>query len=102
MKRFIEQHYILQKNLMMIIGVCLSFYFCYHLMTGPRSYGTLQELESRISIVEKDLQIIQKQRENLAFKVSMMRPGSIDKDLAEEQIRKILGYTYEHEKILLH
>ena len=41
------------------------------------------------------------EREKLENKVVMMRPGSINKDLLEERIRSVLGYSYENEIILL-
>ncbi|MCB1532361.1 MAG: hypothetical protein KDJ35_05785 [Alphaproteobacteria bacterium] len=37
----------------------------------------------------------------LEDKVKMMRPGSINKDLLEEQVRLTLGYTHENEYVIV-
>ena len=101
MKRLIEKRYILRQNMMAVIGVCLSFYFCYHLVAGQRGYFRLISLESRITQVSAEHQELQAKREAVETKVVMMRPGSIDRDLLEERVRYVLGYRYADELILL-
>ena len=101
MKRFIEKRYVLRRNMMAVIGVCLSFYFCYHLIAGQRGYFRLISLESRIANISSEYESLKIEREAVEKKVVMMRPGSIDRDLLEERVRYVLGYTYDNEIILL-
>lgn len=101
MKKLIEKRYILRRNMMAVIGLCLSFYFCYHLVAGQRGYLSLISLESRIASVSEDYNAHKSEREALEKKVVMMRPGSIDRDLLEERARHVLGYRYHDELILL-
>ncbi len=101
MKRLIEQKYIFRQNLIVVIGVCLSFYFCYHLIAGERSYLRLISLNSQISTTEKQLDIASEQRTGMEEKVVMMRPGSVNRDLLEEQARSVLGFHYKDEKVLI-
>jgi cell division protein FtsB len=101
MKRLMEKRYILRRNMMAIIGLCLSFYFCYHLVAGQRGYLSLMSLESRIATVSSDYESHKTERQALEKKVVMMRPGSIDRDLLEERARHVLGYRYQDELILL-
>ena len=101
MKRLIEKRYILRKNLMAVIGICLSFYFCYHLVAGQRGYFRLMSLERQIVEVTAQHDTVKAEREAVEKKVVMMRPGSIDRDLLEERIRYVLGYRYADEFILL-
>lgn len=101
MKRFIEKRYILRRNMMAVIGICLSFYFCYHLIAGQRGYFRLISLESRIADVSSEYETLKNEREAVEKKVVMMRPGTIDRDLLEERVRYVLGYTYDNEVILL-
>jgi len=87
----------------MVAVICLSLmvYFCYHLLVGPRGYFKLKSLEYEIAKVEGELESLTAEREAIEKKVVMMRPGSIDRDLLEERIRKTLGYTGQQEYILL-
>ncbi len=100
-KRLIEQKYIFRQNLIVVIGVCLSFYFCYHLIAGERSYLRLISLNSQISTTEKQLELASTQRTGMEEKVVMMRPGSVNRDLLEEQARSVLGFHYKDEKVLI-
>lgn len=101
MKRLIEQKYVVRQNLIAVIGVCLSVYFCYNLMAGERSYLRLISLNHQISSTEKQYEIASANRTALEQKVVMMRPGSVNRDLLEEQSRKVLGYHYKDEKVLI-
>ncbi|HEU4838378.1 MAG TPA: septum formation initiator family protein [Micavibrio sp.] len=101
MKRLIEQRYVFRQNLIAVIGVCLSFYFCYHLIAGERSYLRLVSLNRQIDTTEKNYVISSKERQELEQKVVMMRPGSVNRDLLEEQARKVLGFHYKDEKVLI-
>lgn len=101
MKKLIEKRYILRRNILAVIGLCLSFYFCYHLVAGQRGYISLMSLESRIESVSVEYDAHKTEREALERHVIMMRPGSIDRDLLEERARYVLGYKYSDELILL-
>lgn len=101
MKRLIEQRYVFRQNLIAVIGVFLSFYFCYHLIAGERSYLRLVSLNRQIDATEKQYVMSAKEREALEQKVVMMRPGSVNRDLLEEQSRKVLGFHYKDEKVLI-
>lgn len=101
MKKLIEKRYVLRRNLMAVIGICLSFYFCYHLVAGQRGYLRLASLEYKIEKLSAEYEANRAEREKLEKRVVMMRPGTIDRDLLEEQARKMLGYRYDDELILL-
>lgn len=101
MKGFIEKRYILRRNMLAIIGVCLSFYFSYHLIAGHRGYVRLMALEQRVEDISAQYEQVKAEREAIEKKVVMMRPGSIDRDLLEERARYTLGYTMPDEVILL-
>ena len=101
MKRLIQQRYVVRQNLIAVIGVCLSFYFCYHLIAGERSYLRLISLNHQVATTEAQYEVASHERTALEQKVVMMRPGSVNRDLLEEQSRKILGFHYKDEKVLI-
>ena len=101
MRKLIENRHLLRRNMIAIIAISLSVYFAYHLVAGPRGYLKLQELEYQISQASVELDALEAERASIEKKVVMMRPGSIDRDLLEERVRYVLGYTSKDEYILL-
>lgn len=101
MKRLIEKRFTLRRHLMMIVGLCLSFYFAYHLVAGQRGYLSLMALERDIANVSAEYEANRAEREHLEKRVVMMRPGTICRDLLEERARHVLGFRNKDELILL-
>ena len=96
-----SHHRLIQRNLIAVIGLCLFLYFAYHIFQGNRSYFrliSLRETKQELLIEQEKLKA-----ERIAWesKVAKMRPNSIDPDLAEEQIRSVLGYHKPNEYRLL-
>ncbi len=101
MKRLLEQRYVMRKNFVTLMGMGLFLYFSYHLVQGERSYMRYISLTQSVQTLEQDTAHLQDQRKELEAKVSMMRPGSINRDLLEERARVVLGFRREGEKDVL-
>lgn len=101
MNKLYEHRYLIRQNLMLLIGICLCFYFTYHLIHGGRSVVRLISLGSSIDTMSQKNDVIGGKRLALEEKVKMMRPGSINKDLLEEQVRLTLGYRDENELVII-
>ena len=101
MKRLLEQRYLVRKNFVTLMGMGLFLYFSYHLVQGERSYMRYISLTQSVQTLEQDTAHLQDQRKELEAKVSMMRPGSINRDLLEERARVVLGFRREGEKDVL-
>ena len=61
----------------------------------------LISLGQSIETMSQKNDLIVDKRMALEEKVKMMRPGSINKDLLEEQVRLTLGYTHENEFVIV-
>lgn len=101
MKRLLRQRYVVRDNFLAIIGICLSFYFSYHMISGGRSYFRLMALERNVERLNDQYESLHKERVALENKVAMMRPGSIDPDLLEERARVMLGFQHPDELIVI-
>lgn len=102
MKSLIAKRHLVRQNLIAIIGLCVSFYFGYHLMGSERSYWRLSELNAEIQKEQSMLDALQGKKSDIEQKVVMMRPGSINRDLLDERVRSVLGYRSKDEAIILH
>lgn len=61
----------------------------------------MHALELQIETLSKEETALIAQNEQLEKKVSMMRPGTTDKDLLEERVRAVLGYQKPNEFTIL-
>jgi len=101
MKQLLEHHALVKKNLLTLVGIGICFYFSYHLLQGERSYFRLLSLQQNISEMKAKNNTLDVTQTNLETRVSMLRSGSIDKDLLEERARITLGFRNEGEKDIL-
>jgi cell division protein FtsB len=58
-------------------------------------------LDNQVEEQQAALERLTAERADLERRVVMMRPGSIDRDLLEERVRVMLGYTRENEQIII-
>ncbi len=101
MNKLYQHRYLIRQNLILLIGVCLCFYFIYHTLHGDRSFVRLISLSQSIETMSQKNDIVERKRMALEQKVKMMRPGSINKDLLEERVRVTLGYAHENELVIV-
>lgn len=97
MKKLLQQRNLVRRNIVTLIGFGLFFYFSYHLVLGNRSAMRYLTLQQSITAVEAKTQELEKERGELEVKVSMLRPGSVNKDLLEERARLVLGLRRQGE-----
>jgi len=83
-----------------LIMAALCLYFSFYLLFGPRGYLALERIED--TLVQKSIEHteLQTKRESLESDVKLMRPNSLDADMAEEQARLTLGYTKKDEIVI--
>ena len=101
MRKIFTHRFLLSRNWLGIVGICLLCYFSYHALLGERSYIRLMSLErktEKVSFVYHDLRT---ERMALENKVAKLRPGSLDKDLLEERVHHVLGYYHPDETVIL-
>ncbi len=101
MKQLLQHNDLVRKNMLTLIGLGLCFYFSYHLLQGERSYFRYLSLQQTVSDMKRDHDRLKGDRADLESRVSMLRSGSIDKDLLEERARIVLGYRNQGEKDIL-
>lgn len=82
-----------------IVGA-LCLYFAFYLMFGPRGYLSLQQAEETLAVKEAEHHHLKSKRVALESDVRLMRPGSLDADMADEQVRRTLGYVKPDEIIV--
>ncbi|MEE4236557.1 MAG: septum formation initiator family protein [Anderseniella sp.] len=74
-------------------GCCaLLSWFGWHGLEGPRGLDNYARLEARLAANKEALAQVTQKREAVEARVSLMRPESVDPDMASELVREMLGY----------
>lgn len=83
-----------------MIMAALCLYFSFYLLFGPRGYLALQRIQDTLVVKSAEQAELKNKREALESDVKLMRPNSLDADMAEEQARLTLGYTKKDEIVI--
>jgi cell division protein FtsB len=84
-----------------IFAIGVLAYFGHHALTGSLGLASKQEYESRTSALKAELASLESQREELEKRTAMLRDGSLERDMIDEQARRLLGNTRENEIVIL-
>lgn len=77
-----------------------GLYFAFYMLFGPHGYLALQRLQGRQMTAEHEFNLLKTKREALDGDVKLMRPSSLDRDMADEQTRRVLGYAQQDEVVI--
>jgi len=77
-----------------------GLYCAFYMLFGPHGYLALQRLQAQHAEAKAQYDMLQNRREALEANVKLMRPNSLDRDMADEQTRRVLGYAKPDEIII--
>ena len=84
-----------------IFCLTLCAYFYYHSMIGKYGLGSHQQTMERSLELQFKLASLQKQREELENRVSLLKNGSIERDMLDEQARYNLNLLHRDEIVIM-
>ena len=76
-------------------------YFGHHAINGSLGLTSGQQYEERIAKLEAELESLETRRAALDKKTAMLRDGSLERDMIDEQARRLLGLTRSNEIVIL-
>lgn len=77
-------------------------YFGHHAINGSLGLTSQQHYEERIASLEAEFETLETRRQALEKKTAMLRDGSLERDMIDEQARRLLGVTRANEIVILH
>lgn len=83
-----------------VLGIMLTGYFGYHLVEGDRGLRAWVRLSQELRQAQERLAAVSAERAELQHRVTHMRPGHVDPDLLESQIRKTLDVLRPDEIVI--
>ena len=90
----------LGKLFIPLICLFLVSYFGYHGMNGRYGYYAQIELGRKLARLEKKHKSLEKQKQALEHRISLLQPQSISRDLLDELVRKNLNLSDENDAII--
>lgn len=83
--------------------VCLALlgYYAWHASRGPRGYSFRDGLSAEASALKIEHAEIESRRQNLEYRVSLLRPESIDPDMLDELARSQLEMAGPSDLVVL-
>ncbi len=72
--------------------VAMLSFFHWHAFKGPRSLDNHAQQVAKLQAREADLAKVRAKRDAVEARVKLMRPESVDPDLASQLVREKLGY----------
>ena len=87
----------------MVPAICLVLlaYFAFHTINGDRGLMAFWQLSRNIGEVRQALDSVDARYDDLQRRVSLMRPDALDRDMLDEQARRVLMLARPDERILL-
>ncbi len=83
-----------------LVIASLAGYFAYHAVQGDRGVITWLKLRQQIERTEAALGESRTEESRLAHRVSLLRPGSLDRDLLDERARAVLNLAAGNEQVI--
>lgn len=88
----------LLKPLMLML---MAFYLGYHALHGERGLYALMRERRELERLQKEIATTRTEREKVELRVSHLRDGSLDRDLLDEQMRRMMGVMGSGEVLVL-
>lgn len=85
-----------------IVGIALSGYFSFHSINGSLGLNSSERYQSQIDQLKLELASLEQVRQEYDKRTSLLRDGSLERDLIDEQARMTLGLIRSNEIVLLH
>lgn len=84
-----------------LLWMLVVFYMGYHTLHGERGLYALMRDKRELAQLEQELAQTKAEREKMELKVGHLRDGSLDRDLLDEQMRRMMGVMRKGELVVL-
>ncbi|MEM8540092.1 MAG: septum formation initiator family protein [Pseudomonadota bacterium] len=85
-----------------VVGLALLGYFSFHSINGSLGLNSSERYQAQIDQLKLELASLEQVRQDYEKRTSLLRDGSLERDLIDEQARLTLGLIRSNEIVLLH
>lgn len=84
-----------------LLWMLVAFYMGYHVFHGERGLYALMRDRHELVQLKSELETTKAEREKMELRVSHLRDRSLDRDLLDEQMRRMMGVMHKGEIVVL-
>ena len=84
-----------------LFGILLFTYFVYHSIQGQHGILAWRQLDIHITKAEVTFSDLQAKQAELEQRVAMLHPSTLNRDMLEEQSRRLLNFTHEDDVVVI-
>ncbi|XVN40571.1 MAG: septum formation initiator family protein [Rickettsia endosymbiont of Argas persicus] len=88
-----------KKIILNIFLALLLGYFVFHCIYGNKGIIAYLKVNRQLEKAYDELKLLRAERVELEHNVKLLRPESLDKDMLDEQARKVLGVASPNEQV---
>ncbi len=90
-----------QRLIKPLVWMCVAFYMGYHTLHGERGLYALFRDQRELVRLEAELNKTKAERARMERRVASLRDESLDRDMLDEQMRRLMGVMKPGEVVLL-
>jgi cell division protein FtsB len=83
------------------VSASVAAYFVWHALNGERGLKASLEYTKQIAELDKERAGLRAERAHWEHRISLIRGDEIDRDLLDEEARRILGRVNAHDVVVL-
>lgn len=85
-----------------VLGIGALFYLGYHFFEGERGLKASWSVDQRLVEAKAEREKLRLERERIESRVAMLREESIDRDMLDERLRRMLNFVDPNDIIILY
>lgn len=90
-----------QRLIKPLAWMFMAFYLGYHALHGERGLYALMREKHELAQLQQEYSKTKTERQKMELRVSHLRDSSLDRDLLDEQMRRMLGVMKKGEVVVL-
>ena len=83
-----------------VMGALLIIYVAYHAVQGERGLIAYRQLYQQVGQAKTFHAALLESRKQIQQRVNLLNPASLDRDMLDERVRFMLGYSHPKEIII--
>ena len=87
------------SKILNIVAILMLAYFIFHSVYGTRGALSYFRLQAELKHAHQKLEILRAERLEIENRTKLLRHESIDRDMLDEKIRNVLGFSAPGEKV---
>jgi cell division protein FtsB len=87
--------------LAMLASLLLLGYFGYHGVYGKHGLNASHQVNAKLASLRAELAALEREKEALEHRISLMLPESLDPDMLDESARSSLNFAHPNDLIIL-